>query len=134
MQDAAALSLEDKLDDAAEVHRLTGACPSVAIHVLWDLPIDCSGSDAGALVAAAKARGLRIGSVNPNVFQDQCYKHGSIANEDASIRRRAIDHMLASIEIGRAVGSPALAPSVFTPSVFASILILGQTSSALPAP
>ena len=106
LQDAAALTLEDKLDDAAQVHQLTGACPSVAIHVLWDLP----GGDARALMAAAASRGLRIGSINPNIFQDQCYKHGSIANEDASVRRRAIDHMLASVEVGRAVGSTALAP------------------------
>ena len=104
LQDAAALSIEDKLDDAAEVHRLTGACPQVAVHVLWDLP-----SGGGAeLAALARARGLRIGSVNPNVFQDQCYKHGSVANEDASVRRRAIAHLLDSVEIGRACGSSAL--------------------------
>ena len=57
LQDAAALSIEDKLDDAAQVHRLTGACPQVAIHVLWDV---CSGGGAG-LAALARARGLRIG-------------------------------------------------------------------------
>ena len=106
LQPAAALTLEDKLDDAQQVHRLTGACPSVAIHVLWDLVE----GDAAPLLNAAKTRGLRIGSINPNVFQDQCYKHGSITNEDASVRRRAIDHLLASVEIGRAVGSTALAP------------------------
>ena len=104
LQDAAALTLDDKLDDAAEVHRLTGACPSVAIHVLWDMP------QGGALelAALAHARGLRIGSINPNLFQEQCYKHGSVANEDQSVRRRAIEHILASVEIGRAVGSDVL--------------------------
>ena len=104
LQDAAALTIEDKLDDAAEVHRLTGACPRVAIHVLWDMP-----AGGGAeLAALAHARGLRIGSINPNVFQDQCYKHGSVANEDASVRRRAIEHLLGSVEIGRACGSSVL--------------------------
>jgi len=104
LQDAAALTLDDKLDDAAEVHRLTGACPSVAIHVLWDMPA----GGALELAALAQARGLRIGSINPTLFQDQCYKHGSVANEDASVRRRAIEHILASVEIGRAVGSDVL--------------------------
>lgn len=104
LQDAAALTLDDKLDDAAEVHRLTGACPSVAIHVLWDMPP----GGAQELAALAQARGLRIGSINPTLFQDQCYKHGSVANEDASVRRRAIEHILASVEIGRAVGSDVL--------------------------
>src|SRR5579875_746361 len=26
----------EKIDDAAVVHHLTGACPSVAIHIPWD--------------------------------------------------------------------------------------------------
>lgn len=104
LQDAAALTLDDKLDDAAEVHRLTGACPSVAIHVLWDMPP----GGALELAALAHARGLRIGSINPNLFQEQCYKHGSVANEDQSVRRMAIEHILASVEIGRAVGSDVL--------------------------
>ncbi|MFM7133682.1 MAG: TIM barrel protein [Planctomycetota bacterium] len=105
LQDAAALTLEDKLDDAAEVHRVTGCCPQVAVHVLWDLPA----GGAPALAAAAAARGLRVGSINPNVFQDQCYKHGSVSNEDPAIRRRAIDHILDSVRLGEAVGSRALA-------------------------
>ncbi len=104
LQDAAAITIEDKLDDAAEVHRLTGSCPRVAIHVLWDVP-----AGGGAeLAGLAAARGLRIGSINPNVFQDQCYKHGSVANEDAAVRRRAIAHLLDSVELGRACGSDVL--------------------------
>ncbi len=105
MQDAAALTIEDKLDDAAEVHRLTGACPQLAVHVLWDVP-----EGGGARLASlARERGLRIGSINPNVFQDQCYKHGSVANEDASVRRRAITHLLDSVELARTCGSSTLA-------------------------
>lgn len=104
LQDAAALSIEDKLDDAAQVHRLTGACPQVAVHVLWDV---CPGGGA-ELAALARARGLRIGSINPNVFQDQCYKHGSVANEDSSVRRRAIEHLLDSVALGRDCGSSVL--------------------------
>ena len=104
LQDAAALTLEDKLDDAAQVHRVTGACPTVAIHVLWDVPE----GGAAALASAAAARGLRIGSVNPNVFQDQRYRFGSVANEDPAIRRQAIDHLLHSVRLAREVGSSAL--------------------------
>ena len=104
LQDAAALTIEDKLDDVAQVHRLTGACPQVAIHVLWDVPVG-GGTE---LAALARVRGLRIGSINPNVFQDPCYKHGSVANEDAAVRRRAIDHMLESVALGRDCGSSVL--------------------------
>ncbi len=105
LQDDAALTIEDKLDDAGRVHQLTGACPSVAIHVLWDV---ADPSNPAAIAQAAAQRGVRIGSINPNVFQDQCYKFGSVANEDESIRRRAIDHLLDSVRIGEAVGSTIL--------------------------
>lgn len=104
LQDAAAVSLEDKLDDAAQVHRLTGACSKVAVHVLWDVPEE----GAEALAAAARDRGLRIGSINPNVFQDQCYRFGSVTSEREQIRRRAIDHLLDSVRLGEAVGSDVL--------------------------
>ena len=115
LQPAAASTIEEKLADAGEVHKLTGCCPSVAVHVLWDFPFDKDGRLIGDLqqVAAkvgaeAAGRGVKIGSINPNVFQDQCYKLGSATNEDPLIRRRAIDHMLTCVEIGKAVGSDLL--------------------------
>ena len=74
----------EKLEDAAEVQRLTGAAPSVALHFPWD-KVDAYGE----LRAHAHALGLRIGAVNPNLFQDPDYKLGSITNPDPAIRRRA---------------------------------------------
>jgi L-rhamnose isomerase/sugar isomerase len=100
-QDAAAVDLEDKLADAGVTHEYTGICPTVAVHVLWDFP---DGFDP-AVVRRARAHGVKIGSINPNVFQDQCYKHGSITNRDAAIRSRALGHILDSIEIMRRVHS-----------------------------
>lgn len=93
----------EKIDDAAEVQRLTGACPSVAIHIPWDAT-----DDYGALRQYAEERGIRIGAVNPNVFQDDEYKLGSVTNADPAIRRRAVDHMLECVEIMRATGSTLL--------------------------
>ncbi|MGB2820601.1 MAG: TIM barrel protein [Phycisphaerae bacterium] len=100
-QDAAAVDLEDKLADAGITHACTGICPTVAVHVLWDFP---NGFDP-AVSRLARANGVRIGSVNPNVFQDQCYKHGSITNRDANIRKLALRHILDSIEIMQRVHS-----------------------------
>ncbi len=105
LQAAAATTIEEKLADAAEVHRFTGCCPSVAVHVLWDF---APGTDPVRVAAAAAKQGVRIGSINPNVFQDQLYKLGSVTNEDAAIRRRAIDHMLECVRIGAAVKSDLL--------------------------
>src|ERR1700720_2128744 len=75
-QSAAASTIEEKFSDAAEVNRVTGVCPSLALHVLWDFRDgDASVSEVAAL---AKQTGVRAGSINPNVFQDQIYKFGSL--------------------------------------------------------
>ena len=97
LQDSAAVDLEDKLADAGMTQTCTGITPTVAVHVLWDFP---DGFDP-AVVKLAERHGVRIGAINPNLFQDQCYKFGSITNRSASIRRRAVKHMLDSVEIGR---------------------------------
>ena len=105
LQPAAALTTEHKLADAAEVHKLTGCCPTVAVHVLWDFP---TGSDPAALAKQAERLGVKIGAINPNVFQDQEYKFGSVCNRRPEVRRRAIDHMRDSAAIGEQVGSTLL--------------------------
>jgi len=103
IQPAAAVTLEDKLSDAGQVHHFTGACPTVALHVLWDLPNGTA--DAGRVNTAAAHYGVRAGSINPNVFEDQIYKHGSLGNADPKIRDVAVAHLLDSIEISKAVHS-----------------------------
>lgn len=101
IQPGAATTLEEKFSDAAEVHRLTGACPTMALHVLWDLP---DGLDSIAKVQALERHyGIRAGSINPNVFQDQLYKHGSFGNPDPQVRSAAVAHVADSIEIGKAL-------------------------------
>jgi L-rhamnose isomerase/sugar isomerase len=103
LQPAAACTIEEKFSDAGQVHRWTGVCPTLALHVLWDLP---GGTTGAANVQALAARhGMRPGSINPNTFQDQMYKHGSLGNPDPAVRRQALDHILESIEIGGRLGS-----------------------------
>lgn len=105
LQAAAATTIAEKLADAAQVHRYTGCCPAVAVHVLWDFG---PGAAPESVAAMARGHGLRIGAINPNVFQDQCYKWGSVTNRDPAIRERALRHILDSVELGRQVGSQAL--------------------------
>lgn len=103
LQPAAATTVEEKLADAGQVHALTGACPTVALHVLWDLPN--GDADLAELKAAAADAGVRVGAINPNVFQDQDYKFGSFGNPQAEIRDRAVQHCLDSIRLARTLGS-----------------------------
>lgn len=103
IQPGAATSTEEKIADAGTVHRFTGCCPTVAMHVLWDFP--GGASDVPAVQAAARRHGVQIGSINPNVFQDQQYKHGSLANPDAEVRKTALAHILDCIAIQNAAGS-----------------------------
>jgi L-rhamnose isomerase/sugar isomerase len=104
VQAAAATTIEEKFADAAEVNRLTGAVPTVALHVLWDMPGGVA--DSAKINALVKKYGVKAGSINPNLFQDQQYKFGSIANPSAEIRKMALDHLLDCVEIGKELNSP----------------------------
>jgi L-rhamnose isomerase/sugar isomerase len=93
----------EKMADAAQVHGLTGVCPSVAIHIPWDQVDDFDG-----LRKHAESLGLRIGAVNPNVFQEPEYKLGSVCNPDPAVRRKATDHLLECVRIADETGSDVL--------------------------
>ncbi len=99
-QEGVPRTAEEKIDDAATVHRFTGVAPTVAIHIPWDRVDDFS-----ALAAYARDRGVTLGTVNSNVFQDNDYKLGSVTNPDPGVRRKAIDHLLECIDIMDQTGS-----------------------------
>jgi L-rhamnose isomerase / sugar isomerase len=103
VQPAAAVTIEEKIADAAQVHALTGVCPSVALHVQWDFADGVSSAREIAEIAAG--HGVRAGSINPNFFQDQEYKFGSFGNPDAEIRAKALDHARESIAIAKTLES-----------------------------
>jgi L-rhamnose isomerase/sugar isomerase len=103
IQAAAATSIEEKFSDAGQVHAVTGACPTLALHVLWDVPEGVSG--AAEVKRIAQKYGIRAGAINPNVFQDQEYKYGSFGNPDIDTRNKALDHVRDSIAIAAALGS-----------------------------
>ena len=103
LQAAAATTIDEKFADAAEVHRVTGACPTLALHVLWDLPGGVQ--DVSRIQALERAHGIRAGAINPNLFQDQRYKLGSVGNPDPAVRAEAMAHLRESVDIGRQLGS-----------------------------
>ena len=103
LQAAAATTIDEKFADAAEVHRVTGACPTLALHVLWDLPGGVQ--DVSRLQALERVHGIRAGAINPNLFQDQRYKLGSVGNPDPAVRAEAMAHLRESVDIGRQLGS-----------------------------
>lgn len=93
----------EKLDDAAKVHEFTGVAPTVALHIPWD-KVD----DYAALAKHAEQRGVKLGAINSNTFQDDDYKLGSICHPEASVRRKAVDHLLECVDIMDATGSADL--------------------------
>lgn len=93
----------EKLEDAAVVHRLTGCAPSVALHIPWDKVEDFS-----ALKKHAADLNLKLGAINPNVFQEDDYMLGSVCNADAAVRRRATDHLLECVDVMGETGSDIL--------------------------
>ena len=108
LQPAAATTIEEKFSDAAQVHTLTGAAPTLALHVLWDLPAGLA--DVEKVAELSKKTGIQVGSINPNVFQDQDYKYGSLGNPDRAIRRKALDHILDCVRIAEALSSRDVSP------------------------
>jgi L-rhamnose isomerase/sugar isomerase len=103
LQPAAASTLEEKFSDAGQVHKLTGVTPTLALHVLWDLPNGIA--DAQAVRSLESRYGVTSGSINPNLFQDQEFKYGSLCHPSAEIRERAVAHMLDAVAMARELGS-----------------------------
>jgi L-rhamnose isomerase/sugar isomerase len=91
---------QEKIADAAQVHQYTGVAPSVALHIPWDA-VD----DYAALRSYAEERGIVLGAINTNVFQDDDYKLGSVTNPDPKIRRKATDQLLEAVDIMDVTGS-----------------------------
>lgn len=104
-QAAAAATIEEKLADAALIHRLTGCCPKVAVHVQWDFKPRQSPKVVADL---ALSQGIQIGSINPNLFQDFIYKFGSFCSPNPEARKAALNHCRKSIKIMKEVGSKTL--------------------------
>ncbi|MBC2902322.1 L-rhamnose isomerase [Streptomyces cupreus] len=94
---------QEKLEDAAQVHAVTGVAPTVALHIPWDKV-----QDYAALAKFAEERGVRLGAINSNTFQDDDYMLGSICHPHAAVRRKAVDHLLECVDIMDATGSTDL--------------------------
>ncbi|MGJ9426580.1 L-rhamnose isomerase [Nesterenkonia halotolerans] len=93
-------SVQEKIADAATVHRFTGLAPKVALHIPWDKVEDYS-----ALRRYAQDQGIEIGTINSNTFQDDDYKLGGLTHHDPVIRQKAIDHHLECIRVMGETGS-----------------------------
>lgn len=102
-QEGAAREVYEKIADAAQVHKYTGITPSVALHIPWDQVDDWL-----ELKEYTEDKGLKIGAINPNLFQEEEYKLGSLTHPDEQIRKKALDHILECIEIMRKTGSKFL--------------------------
>jgi len=90
----------EKVEDAATVARFTGVARSIALHIPWDRVDDFS-----MLAAFARERGVRIGGINSNTFQDEDYKLGSLCHPSFEVRKKAVAHILECCDIARQTGS-----------------------------
>jgi L-rhamnose isomerase / sugar isomerase len=108
VQAAAANTVEEKFSDAGQVHALTGSCPTIALHIQWDMPKGVG--QVSDIQKLALKYGVQPGSINPNVFQDQEYKFGSLGNPDPAIRKRATDHMIDCVAIADSLKCRDISP------------------------
>jgi L-rhamnose isomerase/sugar isomerase len=103
IQPAAASTTEEKFSDAGQVHAVTGICPTIALHVLWDLPNALA--SAPDILSFTHRYGVHPGSINPNLFQDQIFKFGAFGNPDETVRSEALQHSKLSIKIAEMLQS-----------------------------
>ncbi|WPX13415.1 L-rhamnose isomerase [Cryobacterium sp. 10S3] len=96
-------TIQEKISDAAQVHQVTGLSPKVALHIPWDKVDDYTG-----LREFAAEKGLALGTVNSNTFQDDAYKFGSLTHIDPKVRQMAIDHHFDCIDVMNQTGSEDL--------------------------
>jgi L-rhamnose isomerase/sugar isomerase len=116
LQPSAATSIEEKFADAARVNALTGVNPTLALHVEWDLPRGAA--DVPFIQQLERKHGIRAGSINPNLFQDQAYKYGSICSPDPEVRDKAERHILDCVEIAKLLDARDISPWVSDGSNF----------------
>lgn len=102
-EEGAARNVFERIEDAALVHHLTGCCPSVALHIPWDKVENWE-----ELKEFAEEKGLKIGAINPNLFQDSDYKYGSLTNPSEKIRKKAIAHVMECVDIAEKTGSKVI--------------------------
>ena len=106
-----ALSIEQKLDDAAVVNKLTGATSRIATQILWDFSADgMTGSYriAKRVKEQALKRGLDLGAINPTYFLRGSHR-GSLSSDDAETRERYIEQTLLGGKIAKRLGNKLLA-------------------------
>ncbi len=96
-------TLEQRLDDAAVVNRLTGVCPAVDLHTAWD-----ASDDWGRVRRYAADLGLEIGAVNPHLFNEDDYVLGTVCNPLQRVREKSAEKLLEGVQIARAVGARIL--------------------------
>lgn len=121
-------SIFEKLDDCAVIQQLGRATPTVSLHIPWDA------ADPRELKAKADSLSLAFDAMNSNTFQDHpkdprqplSYKYGSLSHTDRAVRDQAVEHNIATIELGRAIGSTALTVWVGDGSNFAGQSDLGR--------
>ncbi len=93
-------TVQEKIADAAQVHKVTGLAPTVALHIPWDLVDDFK-----QLRSYAEDLGVGLGTINSNTFQDDDYKLGSLTHTDPKVRDKAVQHNLDCIEVMNQTGS-----------------------------
>ncbi len=99
----AARNVFEKIDDAAYVHKITGVAPTIALHIPWDKT-----EDFHSLKQYAEDKGVKIGTINPNLFQDNEYKLGSLCSPFKESREKAVNHILECCDIMKQTGSDIL--------------------------
>lgn len=104
-EEGSARTIWDKIDDCAEIQRVLGITPVMASHVAWDVTED---GQYAPVRSYAEEKGLKIGTVHPDVFSRQEYIYGSICSPKAGVREFTQQHFLDCVRVAREMGSKVI--------------------------
>ena len=82
---------------------MTGCCPTLAVHVLWDFPNGIR--DVQSVETARRTLRDRYRRNQPEHVPGSDLQTRSLGSPEAAARQAAIDHLLESVEIGKRTGS-----------------------------
>jgi L-rhamnose isomerase / sugar isomerase len=105
-----ARNINEKIEDIAFIHKLTGAAGKIATHVLWDFSPDEMQGDikiARKINEEIRSQGLSMGAIHPTYFLKGS-QSGSFTAPDKNTRQRYIRQTVLAGEIASQLGNKTI--------------------------
>lgn len=91
-----------RVDDCEQVLKYTGAGRDICMHIPWD---KC---DYAAAKSYVEEKNMAFGTLNTNLFEDNDFALGTLANANSAIRQKAVERLNNCTDVAKQVGARSL--------------------------